>query len=301
MTPRTLGRYEIAALLGQGGMGRVYKAHDPMIGRAVAIKTLSTDVGVGAAELAEFRERFMREARTAGRIGHPNVVTIYDVGEAEGVAYIAMEYVEGQTLRSLLDAKGALAPQQASRIAAQLAAGLAAAHKLGIVHRDVKPANVMLAPGVPVKLMDFGVAKLAGTTGTRTGLILGSPAYLAPERVVGRAVDARCDIFSLGVVLYEMLTGTVPFSGPTVGALLYSVLNEAHPPPSTRNPQIPAVFERILAKALAKHPDDRYQDATELARDLRDWRNLPRPTPEELAALREPPQRTLDRRLGRRE
>jgi serine/threonine-protein kinase len=299
MNPRTLGRYEILSLLGEGGMGRVYKALDPVIGRTVAIKTLTT--GSSDDELAEFRRRFLREARSAGRIAHPNVVTIYDVGEAEGTPFIAMEYVEGRTLRSILDAEGALAPERACRIAAQVAAGLAAAHRHLVVHRDVKPPNIMIAPGAPVKLMDFGIAKLPDGTKTQTGLLLGTPVYVAPEQVVGGAVDGRSDIFSLGVVLYEMLTGTVPFAGMAVGALLYSVLNEAHPPPSAFNTKVPAVFERILARALAKHPDDRYQDAAELARDLRDWRALPRPTPEELASLREPPRRTLDRRAGRRE
>jgi serine/threonine-protein kinase len=297
-TPRTLGRYEILSLLGEGGMGSVYQALDPMIGRKVAIKTLTA--GLSEEELAEFKRRFFREARTAGRIAHPNVVTIYDVGEAEGVPFIAMEYVEGRTLRAILDAEGLLGAEAACRIAAQVAAGLAAAHKLAIVHRDVKPGNIMIAPGAPVKLMDFGIAKLPEGTKTQTGLILGSPTYVAPEQVVGRPVDGRADIFSLGIVLYEMLTGTVPFGGMAVGALLYSVLNEAHPPPSAYNTRVPAVFERILARALAKHPDDRYRDAEEFARDLRDWRGLPRPTPEELASLREPPRRTLDRRGMRR-
>ena len=280
-------------------MGCVYKALDPVIGRTVAIKTLTA--GLGEEELAEFKRRFLREARTAGRVSHPNVVTIYDVGEVDGTPFIAMEYVEGRTLRTVLDAEGVLAPERACRIAVQVAAGLAAAHKLFIVHRDVKPANVMITPGAPVKLMDFGIAKLPDGTKTQTGLILGSPIYVAPEQVVGQPVDGRSDVFSLGVVLYEMLTGSVPFGGMAVGALLYSVLNEAHPPPSAYNTRVPAVFERILARALAKHPDDRYQDAAELSRDLRDWRNLPRPTPEELASLREPPRRTLDRRTGRRD
>jgi serine/threonine-protein kinase len=299
MNPRTLGRYQILSLLGEGGMGCVYKALDPVIGRTVAIKTLTA--GLGEEELAEFKRRFLREARTAGRVAHPNVVTIYDVGEADGTPFIAMEYVEGRTLRAVLDADGSLGAEAACRIATQVAAGLAAAHKLSIVHRDVKPANIMITAGASVKLMDFGIAKLPDGTKTQTGLILGSPIYVAPEQVIGRSVDGRSDVFSLGVVLYEMLTGSVPFGGLAVGALLYSVLNEAHPPPSAYNTRVPAVFERILARALAKHPDDRYQDAEEFARDLRGWRALPRPTPEELASLREPPRRTLDRRAGRRD
>jgi len=280
-------------------MGRVYKALDPAIGRTVAIKTLSVDVD--EEQLAEFKGRFFREARTAGRISHPNVVTIYDVGEAEDVAFIAMEYVEGQTVRQLLDAGAPVGVEDACRIARQVATGLAAAHRQGVVHRDIKPANIMIAGGGAVKIMDFGIARIADGTKTRTGLILGSPTYLSPEQVVSQTLDGRADVFSLGTVLYEMLTGVVPFSAPNVTALLYKVINELHEPPSAHNSRIPAVFERILAKALAKHPDDRYQKVADFARDLREWRQLPRPTPEELAELRAPPKRSLDRRTAPRE
>jgi len=293
MLPRTLGRYEIVSLLGEGGMGRVYKGRDPMIERTVAIKTLGVELA--DEQFAEFKARFFREARSAGRVNHPNVVTVFDVGESEGVAFIAMEYVEGRTLREVLDAGAPLAVGDACRIAAQVAGALAAAHKHGIVHRDVKPPNIMIAADGVVKLMDFGIARLPDGLRTRTGLLVGSPTYVAPEQIVARGADARSDIYALGVVLYEMLTGVPPFRKTSVTDLLNAIVADRHAPPSAHNHRVPAVFERILAKALAKHPDDRYQDATELARDLDHWRSLPRPTPEELAALRTAPLRPLER------
>jgi serine/threonine-protein kinase len=293
MIPRTLGRYEIVSLVGEGGMGRVYKARDPMIDRLVAIKTLGVDLD--PAQLEEFKQRFFREARSAGRVSHPNVVTIYDVGESDGVAFIAMEYVEGRTLREQLDGGVRLGVDEACRVAAQVASALAAAHKLGIVHRDVKPGNVMVAADGGVKLMDFGIARLPDGMRTRTGLLVGSPLYVAPERMLGWEVDGRSDIFSLGVVLYEMLTGAHPFKRASVTEVLNAVVGDRHDPPSAHDHRVPAVFERIFAKALAKHPDDRYQTATELARDLEGWRSLPRPTPEELAAIRSAPVRKLER------
>jgi serine/threonine-protein kinase len=290
VTLRTLGRYEILSLLGAGGMGRVYRARDPVIDRTVAIKTLNVDLE--EAQLAEFKQRFFREAQTAGRVSHPNVVTIFDVGETGGVAFIAMEYVAGRTLRELLDGGAPLGVSDACQTAAQVANALAAAHKLGIVHRDVKPGNIMITADGGVKLMDFGIARLPDGMRTRTGILVGSPLYVAPERIVGRAVDGRSDIFSLGVVLYEAMTGVTPFKRPKLTEVLNAVLAERHDPPSAHNHRVPAVFERIFAKALAKHPDDRYQDASEFARDLQEWRRLPRPTPEELAAIRSAPVRT---------
>src|SRR5215510_16470469 len=203
MTSKTVGRYEIVSLVGEGGMGRVYRALDPAIGRTVAIKTLNLDLE--PQQFEEFKRRFFGEARSAGRLQHPNVVTIYDVGESGGTAFIAMEYVEGRTLRAILDAEKTLKVDAACRIAAEVASGLAAAHRQNIIHRDVKPSNIMIGPGGAVKLMDFGIARLPEGMRTRTGLVLGSPTYIAPEQIVGHRLDGRYDLFSLGVVLYEML------------------------------------------------------------------------------------------------
>jgi serine/threonine-protein kinase len=293
MIPRTLGRYEIVSLLGEGGMGRVYKARDPMIERTVAIKTLGVELA--DEQFAEFKERFFREARSAGRVSHPSVVTIFDVGESDGVAFIAMEYVEGRTLRAVLDASAPLAVAEACRIGARMAGALASAHKHGIVHRDVKPGNIMIGAQDTVKLMDFGIARLPDGMRTKTGLLVGSPTYVAPEQIVGRGADARSDIYALGIVLYEMLTGLPPFRKDNVTELLNAIVNERHEPPSVHNHRVPAVFERILARTLAKHPDDRYAEAGELTYDLEHWRSLPRPTPEELTALRGAPVRKLER------
>jgi serine/threonine-protein kinase len=227
-------------------------------------------------------------------------VTIYDVGEQDGTAFIAMEYVEGRTLREVMDAGAPLKVDAACRIACDVAAGLAAAHRQGIVHRDVKPANVMVGAAGAVKLMDFGIARLPEGMRTRTGLVLGSPSYIAPEQIVGHPADGRYDLFSLGIVLYEMLTGVVPFRGNGVGEVLFNVLTYIHAPPSLHNPRVPAVFERIFARALAKHPDDRYPTVDAFAQDLKEWRNLPRPTAEELSEYRKPPKRTLERRAAKR-
>jgi serine/threonine-protein kinase len=262
----------------------------------VAVKVLRESELLAPADRERYEERFRREAEAAGGLHHPDIVRVYDVGPS----WLVMEFIEGQPLSAFLRT-ARLTVGQTSELVGRVADAIDYAHRHGIVHRDVKPANIMITAGASVKPMDFGIAKLPDGTKTQAGLILGSPIYVAPEQVVGQSVDGRSDVFSLGVVLYEMLTGTVPFGGMAVGALLYSVINEAHPPPSAHNTSVPAVFERILARALAKHPDDRYQDAEEFARDLRGWRALPRPTPEELASLREPPRRTLDRRTGRRD
>jgi serine/threonine-protein kinase len=298
--PKKIGRYEIEALVGEGGMGRVYKAIDPLIERTVAIKTLGVELEDPEAA-ADFRRRFFREARSAGRVVHPNVVTVFDMGEADGAAFIAMEYVEGRTLRQVIDGQGALAVEAACRIAIDVAAGLQVAHDNGVVHRDVKPANILIAANGAVKLMDFGIARVPDGTRTKTGIMMGSPSYVAPEQIIGeQPVDGRADQYALAVVLYESLTGQLPLRRPVMTELLYAILNELHDPPSVHNHRVPAVFERIFARALAKHPDDRYASIAEFARDVREWRTLPRPTPDELTELRKGPLRTLERRVARR-
>jgi eukaryotic-like serine/threonine-protein kinase len=268
----SLGRYEVIGELGQGAMGTVYKAKDPLIDRVVAIKTINLNQAMEERE--EYEQRFYQEARAAGRLSHHNIVTIYDVGKSGDVAYIAMEFLEGRELRDVLNEKLILPLAQAIDIVAQIATGLAYAHEHGIVHRDVKPSNVMIQKDGHVKITDFGIARMASAAvRTQTGMVLGSPKYMSPEQVMGKLTDQRSDIFSLGILLYEMLTGRAPFLGENVNAIMYQTLNAAPPPPSSLNPAVPDMLNFIAAKALAKKLDDRYQSAKEFADDLRACRN----------------------------
>lgn len=267
-----LGRYEILAVLGQGAMGIVYKAIDPLIDRTVAIKTINLDLSQD--ELANFEERFYREAKSAGRLNHPNIVTIHDVGKTANIAYMAMEFLEGQVLRDILDVHTALSIDQIVDITTQIAEGLAYAHENGIVHRDIKPANIMLVRDGIAKITDFGIAQTSTGTRTLAGTVLGSPKYMSPEQVLGQPVDGRSDLFSLGVVFYEMLTGEPPFTGENINATMYRILNETPVPPKMLAPRIPEVFNQIVAKLLAKNPDERYQSAADLSKDLKDYKNL---------------------------
>jgi serine/threonine-protein kinase len=248
-------------------MGTVYKAIDPLIERAVAIKTIN--LNLSKQERAEFEERFYREAKSAGRLSHANIVTIYDVGETDDIAYIAMEYLEGESLREMLDSGVVLPVEMIARIAARVASALNYAHENHVVHRDIKPANIMITLDRDVKIMDFGIAQIPTGSRTQLGTVLGSPKYMAPEQVVGQSTDGRTDIFALGVVLYEMLTGAAPFNGDNLSAIMYKILHEEPVPPSTINPRVPPVFDRIISRALSKRPEDRYQTALEFARDLR--------------------------------
>jgi serine/threonine protein kinase len=271
---QTLGRYRIVGELGRGAMGVVYRAVDPLIGREVAIKTLLADLPEEV--LAELRERFLREARSAGRLNHPNIVTIHDVGEHDGVAYIAMELLEGRSLQDMLRDGERLAHSTVAELAAQVADALDHAQRFSIVHRDIKPANIMVDARGRAKLTDFGVAHLADSSMTQTGATLGSPKYMSPEQVLGLAADPRADLFSLGVVLYEMLTGRNPFQQPndTAFSLMHRIAAEPHVPLRRDDPGIPAVFERIVERSLAKKPEQRYQRAAEMASDLRNYRGV---------------------------
>lgn len=273
---RKLGRYEVVSELGQGAMGVVYKARDPLIDREVAIKTINLSLALDERE--EYEGRFYQEAKAAGRLNHPNIVTIYDVGREGDIAYIAMEYLHGRELRDILNETRILPVGQSLDIAAQVALGLSYAHEHDIVHRDIKPSNVMVVRDGHVKITDFGIARMASSAvRTQTGMVLGSPKYMSPEQVLGKLTDQRSDLFSLGVMLYEMLTGQVPFIGENVNAIMYQTLNAVPPPPSHANPAVPEMLNFIVAKALAKDLDARYQDARELANDLRACRDaLPR-------------------------
>ena len=271
-----LGRYNIIGELGQGAMGTVYKAVDPLIDRIVAIKTIN--LGLALDEKDEYESRFYQEAKAAGRLSHPNIVTIYDVGKSGEIAYIAMEFLQGRELRDMLNDGKKMPVEQVINVVAQVAQGLAYAHEHGIVHRDVKPSNIMIVRDGHVKITDFGIARMASAAvRTQTGMVLGSPKYMSPEQVVGKLTDQRSDIFSLGVMLYEMLTGQAPFAGENVNAIMYQTLNSVPPPPSSLSPNVPEMLNFIVAKALAKKLEHRYQDTKEFASDLYACRDrLPR-------------------------
>jgi eukaryotic-like serine/threonine-protein kinase len=264
-----LGRYVIQSELGRGAMGVVYKANDTVLERTVAVKTVNMALEREGAE--KYEARFYQEARAAGGLNHPSIVTVYDVGKEDNVAYMAMEFIEGVELRSLIGEGRVLPVTQAVSIAAQVAEGLGYAHEHGVVHRDIKPANIMVLAEGPVKITDFGIARMRAATDelTQTGMMLGSPKYMSPEQVIGKRADHRSDIFSLGVILYEMLTGGGPFNGENVTALMYQIVNFAPPAPSAVNPAVPELLDFIVAKMLAKPLEERYQTAADLAQDLR--------------------------------
>lgn len=268
-----LGRYEVLGELGQGAMGVVYKARDPLIDRQVAIKTIN--LGLAEDEIEEYEGRFYQEAKAAGKLNHPNIVTIYDVGKSGDIAYIAMEFLQGRELRDIMRDDGAMPVDQVLNIVAQVASGLAYAHEHGIVHRDIKPSNIMVIRDEHAKITDFGIARMASSAvRTQTGMVLGSPKYMSPEQVLGKDIDQRSDIFSLGVMLYEMLTGEAPFLGENVNAIMYQTLNAVPQAPGLLNAGVPEMLNFIVAKALAKERDDRYQNAKDFAADLRACREV---------------------------
>lgn len=260
-----LGRYELLAEIGRGAMGVVYRARDPIIDRVLAIKTVDFR-GLGESQ-AEVQARFFQEAQSAGRLNHPNIVTIFDAGEAEGCAYIAMELLEGASLRELLDHEAPLSVRRALEIAGQIARGLAYAHEHGVVHRDVKPANVILV-GRRVKITDFGIARLPYGPSHAQSELAGSPKYMSPEQVGGENVDGRSDLFALGIVLYEMLTGTQPFVGDSVSDIMKAVLLHEPPAPSSLNAQVPPAVDAFVRRVLSKRADDRHPSARALLREL---------------------------------
>src|SRR5437867_1099884 len=263
-----IGRYEILEEIGRGAMGIVYKARDPIIGRFVAIKTVRLGDFSAAPQIGELKTRLVREAQSAGSLSHANIITIFDVGEEDGLSYIAMELVEGLSLEALLESKQALAESTILHVARQVADALGYAHQRGIVHRDIKPANIMLTQDGRVKVADFGIAKIGSAKMTQTGVLLGSPSYMAPEHFLGQALDGRSDIFALGIVLYELITGQTPFVGENLGTLSYKIVNEDVLPPNRLKPALSPEFNDLIMKALARDPGQRFQNAAELCATL---------------------------------
>jgi predicted Ser/Thr protein kinase len=269
--PQQFGRYEILEQLGAGSMGAVFKAHDPVMGRDVAIKTILAHAIEGP-QGEEFRERFFREAKAAGRLNHPGIVTVFDVSEHEGTPFLVMEFVPGRTLQSILQSGERLDMDAVCDLGIQLAEALHYAHRNGVIHRDIKPANVLITADNRAKIADFGVAKLLESQVTATSQLLGTPAYMAPEQFTGVPVDGRADLFAMGVVLYWMATGDKPFTGDTILAVQYKVVHTDPVPPRKLNPTIPQTLEAVITKCLAKDPSQRHQSGEELARDLRGCR-----------------------------
>jgi len=266
------GRYQVQEIIGRGAMGTVYKGVDPAIDRPVALKTIRLDTLASPEEMAELVDRLVKEAQAAGRLSHPNIVTIYDVGQEGDLYYIAMEYLQGYTLDKMIQKKSDLNYKIVAKIMIQTCLALSYAHEKGIIHRDIKPANIMILDNFDIKVMDFGIARLGGSaTMTQTGMAMGTPSYIAPEILQGKTADRRSDIFSLGVVLYEILTGQKPFKGETISALIYSILNDQPAMPSGLNEKTPTLFDRIVGKALEKVPEDRYQNASEMEAQLKEF------------------------------
>src|SRR5262252_6669151 len=282
------GRYEILGELGRGAMGVVYRATDPVIGRSVAVKTIRlSEEGTGLSR-EELLARFQTEARAAGLLTHPNIVVVYDAGEENGLFYITMELIEGKSLQTLLDAGHSFPLPRTLRIMEQTCNALQFAHERNVVHRDIKPANLMLTADDTVKITDFGTAKILQFGSTQqTSHVMGTPSYMSPEQVKGRAVDGRSDIFSLGVMLYEMVTGEKPFPGQNITTVIYKIVNEDPVPPRQIDPSIHPGISAVVMKALAKEPEQRYQTCREMLEDLRNYRaqGVARGNPQSIMAM----------------
>jgi serine/threonine-protein kinase len=265
-----LGRYQVEKELGKGAMGVVYLGRDPKINRVVAIKTMALAQEFAEDELAEVKERFFREAETAGRLNHPNIVTIFDAGEEHDLAYIAMEFLKGKDLVVATKAAGLLPLPQVLSVVARVAEALDYAHQNNVVHRDIKPANIMYEPeGDQVKVTDFGIARITDSSKTKTGMVLGTPSYMSPEQLAGKKVDGRSDLYSLGVTLFQMCCGQLPFVGESMAQLMYKIANEPAPEAASVNGAISPELNAVIARSMAKDPDERYQRGNDLAADLR--------------------------------
>ncbi len=266
----TLGRYQVDREIGRGAMGTVYLGHDPKINRVVAIKTLDLTAEFEDGEIESVKERFFREAETAGRLNHPNIVTIYDAGEEHDLAYIAMEFLEGKDLTSMMHGGKPLDTNWVLDVVAQVADALDYAHKLNVVHRDIKPANIMYNDGDgSVKVTDFGIARITDRSRTKTGIVLGTPSYMSPEQFSGKKVDGRSDLFSLGVTMFELLTGEQPFGGDSIAELMYQITNAKQPNPLRLREDLPPCTRNIIDKALQKNADKRFQTGEQFAQAVR--------------------------------
>jgi serine/threonine-protein kinase len=265
-----LGRYQVEKELGKGAMGIVYLGKDPKIGRVVAIKTLALSQEFSGDELVDARERFFREAETAGRLQHQNIVTIFDAGEEHDLAYIAMEFLKGKDLADHCKSEHLLPVPTVLSIVARVAEALAYAHKQHVVHRDIKPANIMYEPeSDTVKVTDFGIARITDSSKTKTGLVLGTPSFMSPEQLAGKKVDGRSDLYSLGVMLFQLLAGVLPFRGDSMSELMYKIANEEAPDIRIIRPDLTQRLADVVALSLSKRPETRYQTGDQFSADLR--------------------------------
>ena len=263
-----IGRYEIVSELGRGAMGIVYRAHDTRIARDVAIKTIKLADQAAPDEMQELRERLFREAQSAGRLSHPGIVTIYDIAEENGIAYITMEFVEGRTLEELMNDGEVGDLKAVAQLVDQMARSLDYAHARQIVHRDAKPSNILVTPDGHTKITDFGIARITSSQMTQTGTVMGTPSYMSPEQVRGESIDGRSDQFSLAVMAYELVTGCKPFIGDGLTDVIFKIVSEKPEPPSAINTALPAELDKIILKGLAKRPDERFQDCHAFAAEF---------------------------------
>lgn len=264
-----LGRYQLEKELGKGAMGVVYLGKDPKIGREVAIKTLALSQEFEADLLDEARQRFFREAETAGKLNHPNIVTIFDAGEEHDLAYIAMEFLQGEDLTPYTRPEHLMPMLEVITLIKQIALALDYAHKAGVVHRDIKPANVMYDRALGVaKVTDFGIARITDSSKTKTGMVLGTPSFMSPEQLAGKHIDGRSDLFSLGVMLYQLLTGHLPFVGSSMAELMYRITQQPPTDPRQYTPKMPAILVKILLKSMEKDLSQRFQTGAHFAQVL---------------------------------
>jgi len=270
--PQKVGKYEIRGVLGRGAMGIVYDGWDPVIHRRVAIKTVRL-LEEQDPDTAEGLDRFKREAQAAGRLTHPNIVGVFDFGETEELAYIVMEFVEGRSLKAILDADLRLPANEAVRVMQDVLAGLAYSHGRGVIHRDIKPANIIITPDNQAKIADFGIARIEASNMTQAGTVMGTPAYMSPEQFMGQPVDCRTDVYSCGIMLYQLLTGERPFEG-SMTAIMHKAMTATPPKPSDLAVTAPAVLDPVVARAMARRPEDRFASAADFAQALRDPRSL---------------------------
>jgi serine/threonine-protein kinase len=264
-----LGRYEVERELGKGAMGAVYLGKDPKISRIVAIKTMALSQEFEEDELQEVKDRFFREAETAGRLTHPHIVTIYDAGEEHDLAYIAMEFLKGSDLNKYIKKTSLLPHAKVLELIRRAADALNYAHGNNVVHRDIKPANIMWDPETDsMKITDFGIARITDSSKTKTGMVLGTPSYMSPEQLAGKKVGGQSDLFSLGVMLFQMVTGELPFTGDSMATLMYKITNEAHPAPELINPDVPRCITVIINRALDKDTEKRYHTGAQMSADI---------------------------------